>query len=71
MSKPKLTSGHYLEMTDRLHVVSSIVDTHLVQHPVCKLKKEVAEKVEAALNLLFEAYQITGNLMYKNDELPR
>jgi len=66
MNKPKLNDGHYLEIVDRLHVVSSIVDTHLLQHPVCKLEKDVTEKVDAALNLLFEAYQIAGKLMYDN-----
>lgn len=71
MSKPKLNDGHYLEMTDRIHVVMSIVNDHIIQHPVCKLEKEVSEKVDAALNLLFEAYQIAGNLMHKNDELSR
>jgi hypothetical protein len=66
MRKPKLNDGHYLEITDRLHVVSSIIDTHLLQHPVCKLEREVTEKVDAALTLLFEAYQIAGNLMHDN-----
>jgi len=66
MRKPKLNDGHYLEMTDRLHIVSSIIDTHLLQHPVCKLESEVTEKVDAALTLLVEAYQIAGNLMHDN-----
>ena len=65
MSKPKLNSGHYLEMTDRLHIVSSIIDTHLLQHPVCKLEKEISNKVDEALNILFDAYQIAGNMMYE------
>ena len=66
MSKPKLNDGHYLEIVDRLHVVSSIVDTHLLQHPVCKLEKRVSEKVDDALIQLFDAYQIAGKLMYDN-----
>ena len=71
MRKPKLNDGHYLEITDRLHVVSSIIDTHLLQHPVCKLEREVTEKVDAALSLLYEAYQIAGNLMLMHDNLTK
>jgi len=64
MSKPKLNDGHYLEMTDRIHVVMSIINDHLIQHPVCKLKKEVSTRIDDALNSLYDAYQVSGKLMY-------
>jgi hypothetical protein len=52
---------HYHEALDRAHVICENIDSHLLQHPVCKLDKEVASKVELALNTLYEAYQIIGN----------
>lgn len=57
---PQLNSGHYHEITDRLHVVMCTIDEHLLQHPVAKLDKNVSEKIAAALDLLFEVYQETG-----------
>lgn len=60
MSKPILNSGHYHEMVDRLHVITCTIDTHLLQHPVAKLDKDVSKKIEAALDLLHDAYQEAG-----------
>ncbi len=65
MSKPKLNPGHYLEITDRIHVTMCMINDHLIQHPVCKLEKEISDKVDEALNTLHDAYQIAGNMMYK------
>lgn len=48
------------EALDRTHVICSNINDHLIQHPVCKLDKEINSKVEAALTLLYEAYQIIG-----------
>jgi hypothetical protein len=60
----KLTRGDYHEMTDRLHVISCMVNDHLIQHQVSKLDKEVNEPIEKALELLFEAYQISGEKLF-------
>ena len=51
-------------MTDRLHVISCMVNDHLIQHQVSKLDKEVNEPIEQALVLLFEAYQISGGKLF-------
>ena len=60
----KLTRGDYHEMTDRLHVISCMVNDHLIQHQVNKLDKEINEPIEKALELLFEAYQISGKKLF-------
>jgi hypothetical protein len=64
----KLTPEHYHEMTDRLHVVSCIINDHLIQHPVNKLDKEVSQPIEKALELLYEAYQISGKKLFESNE---
>ena len=48
-------------MADRLHVITCTIDTHLLQHPVAKLDKNISKKIEEALDLLHEAYQEAGS----------
>lgn len=60
--KDKLDKFHYHEMLDRLHIIMSTIDDHILQHPVCKLEKEVSTKVDKALTLLFQAYQEVGKI---------
>ena len=54
-------------MADRLHVVSCMVNDHLIQHKVSKLDKQVNQPIEQALELLLEAYQVAGNKMFENE----
>lgn len=63
--KDKLDQFHYHEMLDRLHVLMSTLDDHILQHPVCKLEKEISKKVDDALTLLFQAYQEAGKISYE------
>jgi len=67
-AKDKLDQFHYHEMLDRLHVLMSTLDDHIIQHPVCKLEKEISTNVEQALSLLWQAYQDTGKLSDKKFE---
>jgi hypothetical protein len=60
--KDKLNSGHYHEMMDRLHIIMENINDHLIQHPVAKVDKKVNAKLNTALENLWDAYQITGNL---------
>jgi hypothetical protein len=60
--KDKLNSGHYHEMMDRLHIIVENINDHLIQHPVAKVDKKVNAKLNTALENLWDAYQITGNL---------
>ena len=67
MNKPNnkelLTKDHYHEMADRLFVLTSVIDTHLLQHPVAKLDKKISKNIEKAVELLCEAYMQTGAKM--------
>lgn len=55
-----LNDGHYRELLDRLRVIGSMCDDHLLQHPVCKIDKQVTKEVENAVNALTRAYHITS-----------
>ena len=66
--KDKLDQFHYHEMMDRLHITMSNVNDHLLQHPVCKLEKDITSKVDEALTLLFQAYQEAGKISHERFE---
>jgi predicted outer membrane lipoprotein len=66
--KKLLDEFHYHEAMDRTAMLTDMVDSYLVQHPVFKAEKEFAEKIEQAGTLLAEAYQIVGNLYFERSE---
>ena len=63
-----LDEFHYHEAMDRTAMLTHMVDSYLMQHPVFKTEKEFAEKIEHAGMLLAEAYQIIGDLSFKRSE---
>ena len=65
MSKPKLDRFHYHEMLDRLHVIMSMADDHLQQHPVAKIESEIGKHISDAVTSLFQAYQLAGQIEYE------
>ena len=60
--KDKINPGHYHEMMDRLHVLMSTLDDHILQHPVAKVDKELNSHLNKASEELWQAYQRAGNL---------
>jgi hypothetical protein len=65
--KDKLNPGHYHEMMDRLHIIMENINDHLIQHPVAKVDKKINSHLNKALEELWEAYQLTGNLDSEED----
>ena len=57
----EINDGHYLELMDRLHIVSCTIDDHILNHPLCEVNKDIQYKIDTALSLLMEAYQMVGN----------
>lgn len=68
MKKNKLNDGHYLELMDRLHIQSCMVEEHLMNHPLTKKIKKVHKLIDQAGWALAEAYQIVGQESYENIE---
>ncbi len=60
--KPELDEFHYHEMLDRLHIVMSMIDVHLQQHPVAKIETEIKDLISHAQDSLWQAYQLTGTI---------
>jgi hypothetical protein len=63
--KNKINDGHYLELMDRLHVCTCMIDDHLVSHPLTKKIKKAKKLIDNAVMSLAEAYQIVGSEPYK------
>jgi hypothetical protein len=68
MKKNKINQGHFLELMDRLHVQSCMIENHLIGHPLTKKIKKVKKLIDDAGWALAEAYQIIGQESIKNYE---
>lgn len=53
----ELDDFHYHEVVHTIHLLMSLIDDSLIQHPVLKIEKEARKNVEKATDYLFEAYQ--------------
>ena len=60
IGKIQLDDYHYHELLDRLHVIMSTIDDHLIQHPVCKIETNIKDHITNAVDQLSMAYQLTG-----------
>lgn len=68
MDEYQINSGHYLELMDRIHVISCTLDDHLLNHPLTEELPEVQKQLSIALDSLMEAYQIVGHESCTFDE---
>jgi hypothetical protein len=69
--KPKKNSinkGHYLELMDRIHIAACMIDDHILNHPLSENEPEIQNRLDEALSLLLETYQIVGNKEYSYEE---
>jgi hypothetical protein len=66
MDKIEINEGHYLELMDRLHVIMSTINDHILEHPLAEEQKEIQSLVEDAISNLWDAYQLVGGLTYEN-----
>ena len=64
----EINDGHYHEMLDRLHVQMSVLEEHVLNHPVADKHKEVKRLIIRAIVTLVQAYQITGGITHEKIE---
>ena len=57
----EINNGHYLELMDRLHVTIFNIDTHILQHPLSEVNKDIQNKINEAMETLMDVYQMVGN----------
>lgn len=56
----KINHGDYLQLMDRLHIQTYMVEQHLVSHPLIKKNKKVKKLINDASWALLEAHQIVS-----------
>jgi hypothetical protein len=66
--KQEFNYGHYHEAMDRLHLAICNIDDHIIKHPVCEKHTKIRKKIESAIELLADAYQMVGAKEYKEFE---
>ena len=67
MKKNKINKGHYVEALDRLFLITDIMDSYLMEHPVIKKNKDVKKLIEFSIINLLEAYQRVGDKTYERE----
>ena len=61
LKKNLINKGHYLELMDRIHIAACMIDDHILNHPLSENEPEIQNRLDEALSLLLETYQIVGN----------
>ena len=59
--KNSINKGHYLELMDRIHVLCCTLDEHILNHPLSENEPDIQNKLDEALMLLLDVYQMVGN----------
>ena len=58
----ELDEFHYHEALDRSHMISSMIEEFLIQHPVFEKHNHLRESAEKAQKLIIDSYQSIGAL---------
>lgn len=58
--------GHLIEGFDRTHIIQTMIDDFLVDHPSI-VRAELNDKAKQASQLIFEIYQGLATLEKRND----
>jgi len=52
-----LPKEEYLQMLDRIKVISNVIDNNLQQHPVAKINPQIKDHISASVDELHKASQ--------------
>lgn len=64
----QLNEFSYHEAIDRCYIITTQIETILLEHPVIQKHKKIKKNVNEAIILLTDAYQMIGNLNLTNSE---
>lgn len=67
MKKNKINEGHYVEALDRLFMITDLMDSYLMGHPIIKKNKDVKKLIEFSIINLLEAYQRVGEKTHETE----
>lgn len=66
LKKEKLDDYHYHEVMDRAHVANDHFYEYVAEHPAVQANKELREKAEAVVSLMYEFYSLAGAYTVKD-----
>ncbi len=55
--KLELPKEEYLQLLDRIKVISNVIDNNLQQHPVAKINPQIKDHISAAVDELHKVAQ--------------
>lgn len=58
-----VNNGHYVELLDRIHIINCNIDDYLISHRLTEDIPLAKKYFETAQEILFNAYQLVGNLV--------
>ena len=64
----EINDGHYIELTDRCHVMASMFYDHVCEHPLAIENKEIKQLTDKISELHYELYQLVANKMFDKNE---
>jgi hypothetical protein len=64
----EINDGHYIELTDRAHVMASMFHDHIVEHPLAIENKEIKQAADEIGTSLYEFYQLVASKMFDKSE---
>ena len=64
----EINDGHYIELTDRCHVMASMFYDHVCEHPLAIEDKEIKQLTDKISELHYELYQFVASKMFDKNE---
>lgn len=64
----EINDGHYIELTDRCHVMASMFYDHVCEHPLAIEDKEIKQLTDKISELHYELYQLVASKMFDKNE---
>jgi len=64
----EINDVHYIELTDRCHVMASMFYDHVCEHPLAIENKEIKQLTDKISELHYELYQLVANKMFDKNE---
>jgi hypothetical protein len=64
----EINDGHYIELTDRCHIMASMFYDHVCGHPLVIENKEIKQLTDKISELHYELYQLAANKMFDKSE---
>jgi len=67
----KTSRGHYPELMDRIHILISNLDNHILHHPLTKESENLKDLIDTAHSNLIDAYNLIGVMEIYDKEIQK